>query len=80
MVPQSLTHSLFVVYMGKEAKSQIKVDVSNIVWTSSKGDEKSRETGVDVAILKLVRPLRDKPSVAFLLSWPAHSTGPQEPV
>jgi hypothetical protein len=55
---------LFIAYKGKEAHSQIKVDVA-IVWASSKDDEKARETGMDVAILQLLRPLPDRPSVTF---------------
>lgn len=54
--------------MGKEGQSPIRVDVSNIVWTSSKSDERARETGMDVAILKLVRPLAERPSVTFATS------------
>lgn len=56
---------LSVAYMAKEVSSPIRVDVLNIVWTSSKGHEQARETGMDVAILRLARPLLDKPSVTF---------------
>ena len=60
----SITQKLYVAYMGKEAQALIKVDVSNIVWASWHND-KARQTGVDVAVLKLARPLGDRPSVAF---------------
>lgn len=59
-----ITQKLFIAVMGKEGQSPIQVDVSSIVW-SSWNNEKTRETGVDVAILKLTRPLLDRPSVAF---------------
>lgn len=62
---QGIGQELSIAYMGKETQSPVRVDVSSIVWTSAKGDEKARETGMDVAVLKLARPLLDKPSVTF---------------
>ena len=60
----NITQKLFIAVMGKEAQAPIKVDVSNIAWTSWSND-RARETGVDVAILKLARPLMARPSVEF---------------
>ncbi|HMH50302.1 MAG TPA: trypsin-like peptidase domain-containing protein [Candidatus Acidoferrum sp.] len=61
-----ITQKLYIAYMGKEAQALIKVDVSNIVWASWHNDN-ARLTGVDVAVLKLARPLGDRPTVAFAL-------------
>ena len=43
----NITQKLFVAVMGKNGQSPIQVDVSNIVRSSWKNDEKARETGVD---------------------------------
>lgn len=61
----NITQRLFVVYLGKEGQTPIKVEVTSIAWTSWNSDERARDTGVDLAILKLARPLADRPSVAF---------------
>lgn len=61
----NITQRLFVVYMGKEGQTPIKVEVTSIAWTSSNSNERARDTGVDLAILKLARPLADRQSVAF---------------
>lgn len=58
-----ITQKLYVAYAG-DGDMTIKVDVSNIAWTSA-SDPKSHDTGVDVAVLKLARPLNGRPSVAF---------------
>jgi hypothetical protein len=49
--------------MGKTA-STVRTDVSSIVWNSQYSDAKARDTGVDVAVLRLSRPLADRPSVS----------------
>lgn len=59
-----IAQKLYVAYMGKEGDMPIKVDVSSVTWTSA-NDPRARETGVDVAILKLTRALANRPSVAF---------------
>lgn len=61
----NITQRLFVAYMGKEGQTPIKVEVTSIAWTSRNSDERARDTGVDLAIVKLARPLADRPSVAF---------------
>jgi hypothetical protein len=62
-----ISQRLFVAVMGKSGKDAeaVKIDVSNIVWTSQTSSEKAQATGMDLAILKLVRPLLDRPSVTF---------------
>lgn len=60
----SITQRLYVMVLGKSTNEPLRVDVSNIVWASERS-EKHRETGVDLAVLKLVRPITDRPSVDF---------------
>ena len=67
----NVTQKLYVAYMGKEQKAPVTVDVSNIVWASSTSDDRTRLTGVDVAILKLVRPLSGRPSVTGFATGPS---------
>ena len=57
---------LYVVTMGKSDKNAepVRTDVSAIVWHSAMS-ERARGTGVDVAVLKLVRPLSDRATVSF---------------
>ncbi|MEO8935530.1 MAG: hypothetical protein ABI277_16680 [Burkholderiaceae bacterium] len=59
-----IAQKLYVAYMGKEGDTPIKVDVSSVTWTSA-SDSRARETGADVATLKLTRSLAKRPSVAF---------------
>jgi Trypsin-like peptidase domain/FHA domain len=61
----NITQKLHIAFMGKEGQAPIKVEVSHIAWASWNSDEKASQTGVDVAVLKLARPLTNKPSVAF---------------
>ena len=60
-----ITQKLYIMLKGNEEQAPIKVDVSSIVWSSWNSKEQASQTGVDIAILKLVRPLSDRPSVAF---------------
>lgn len=59
-----ITQRLYVMVLGKSTNEPLRVDVSNIVWASERS-EKHRETGADLAILKLVRPITDRPQVEF---------------
>lgn len=61
-----IQQDLYIVVMGDEGTQPIKVGVSNIAWASGDAYQReARDTGVDLAILKLIRPLVDRPSVAF---------------
>jgi Trypsin-like peptidase domain/FHA domain len=59
-----ITQRLYVMVLGKSTNEPLRVDVSNIVWASERS-AKHLETGADLAILKLVRPITDRPSVDF---------------
>ncbi|MGH8572775.1 MAG: S1C family serine protease [Gammaproteobacteria bacterium] len=61
---QSLTQKLFVMVLGKGSKEPTKFDVTRIVWNSH-SNEKTAATGVDLAILKLDRPIPDGLPVTF---------------
>lgn len=60
----SITQRLYVMVLGKSTNEPLRVDVSNIVW-ASEHFEKYQDTGADLAILKLIRPIADRPSVDF---------------
>jgi len=61
----SVTQKLFVIVLGKSSKAPVKFDVTRIVWNSRTSNESSNATGVDVAILKLDRPIPDGLPVTF---------------
>jgi S1-C subfamily serine protease len=60
-----ITQRLSVVVLGKATKEPVRVDVPRILWNSRTGSEKARDTGVDLAVLALARPLSDRVSVTF---------------
>lgn len=61
-----ISQDLFVTVMGKERQQPIKVEVDSIAWASSaKSQKEAHDIGMDIAILKLVRPLSNRPSVSF---------------
>jgi hypothetical protein len=60
-----ITQKLFVIVLGKSSKNPVKFDVTRIVWNSQTSNEKTSATGVDVAILKLERPIPDGLPVTF---------------
>jgi hypothetical protein len=52
--------------MGKTNNQEVRIDVDNIIWTSSESRNKvAHDCGTDVAILKLNRKLVNRPSVDF---------------
>ena len=61
----SVTQKLYVIVLGKSSKEPVRFDVTRIVWNSDTSNEKARATGVDLAILKLDRPIPDGVPVTF---------------
>ena len=53
----SITQKLYVVVLGKSSKGPVRFDVTRIVWNSETSNEKAGTSGVDLAILKLDRPI-----------------------
>lgn len=60
-----ITQKLYVVVMGNAGRASLRTDVSSIVWNSQYSDEHAAATGIDLAVLRLARPLADRPSVSF---------------
>lgn len=63
----AISQKLYVMVTGKADGAPVSVDVSAIVWNSEYSDPKAKATGVDVAVLRLSRPLADRPSLPFAL-------------
>ncbi len=58
-----VTQALAIVHPGKSGGSPIRTPVSQIVWSAWNDDKKKAATGLDLAVLRLPRPMSDKPSV-----------------
>jgi len=61
----SITQKLYVVVLGKSSNEPVRFDVTRIVWNSQTSNEKAGATGVDLAILKLDRPIPGGVPVTF---------------
>lgn len=59
-----ITQALYTVVPGKAANAPVKTDAT-IIWNAHSSDERARETGMDVAILRLSHPLTGRPSARF---------------
>jgi S1-C subfamily serine protease len=60
-----IAQRLYVVATGHAGQTPIRTDVSSIVWNSQYSDATARDTGLDLAVLRLARPLTDHASVTF---------------
>ncbi|MGJ7506606.1 trypsin-like peptidase domain-containing protein [Variovorax sp. GT1P44] len=52
-----ITQKLFVVVPGKASSEPVRFDVSRIAWNSQTSSSNAKATGIDMAILKLDRPI-----------------------
>ncbi len=59
-----VTQNLVVFYPGKSGGAAIKTPVSQIVWSAWNDDKKKAGSGLDLAVLKLPRLLKEKRSVS----------------
>jgi S1-C subfamily serine protease len=67
-----LTQSLFVSVVGKSSREPVKFDVARIVWSSEFSSERARDTGVDIAVLRLDRAIPGGIPPAFAASSSAN--------
>ena len=61
-----ITQRLQAIVVSKVRATPMRID-AQIIWDSQYSDEGAYATGVDVAVLKLARPLADRRSVSFAL-------------
>ncbi|HOW49089.1 MAG TPA: trypsin-like peptidase domain-containing protein [Rubrivivax sp.] len=61
-----ITQRLQAIVVSKVRAAPMRID-AQIIWDSQYSDEGAYATGVDVAVLKLARPLADRRSVSFAL-------------
>ena len=61
----SITQTLYVMVLGKGSNKPVRFDVTRIVWNSETSNKDALLTGVDVAILKLERPIPNGVPVTF---------------
>ncbi len=59
-----VTQQLAVFHPGKSGGAPIKTPVAQITWSAWNDDKKQKAAGLDLAVLKLPRPLNDRRSVA----------------
>lgn len=59
-----ITQSLVVIHPSKTGGEAIRTPVANIAWSAWNDDKTKKAGGLDLAILKLSRPLADRASVA----------------
>lgn len=59
-----VSQSLAVYHPSKSGGAAIKTPVAQITWSAWNDDKKKAESGLDLAVLKLPRPLKDKQSVS----------------
>jgi len=59
-----VSQSLAVYHPSKSGGAAIKTPVAQITWSAWNDDKKKSESGLDLAVLKLPRPLKDKQSVS----------------
>ena len=68
-----VTQALAVVHPSKTGGAPIRTPVAQITWSAWNDDKKKTAAGLDLAVLKLPRPLADKPSVAVFATGGALS-------
>lgn len=68
MVYPFVDQKITIQYMGKETKTVIVVDAT-VVFSSFNADKKIKDTGQDLAVLKLSRRVSEKPSVKSFSSY-----------
>ncbi|MDM0047929.1 trypsin-like peptidase domain-containing protein [Variovorax sp. J22R115] len=61
----SITQKLYVVVPGKVSSEPVRFDVTRIAWNSQTSSSNARATGVDMAILKLDRPIPNRLAVTL---------------
>jgi S1-C subfamily serine protease len=61
-----ITQRLQAIVVSKVSSTPMPID-AQVIWDSEFSDEKAHSIGVDVAVLRLARPLSDRRSVSFAL-------------